>query len=169
MSPGNWPTIAGRQHGNDLFVGFVNQLQDVDHLRTLDDGAERAGLQAFAAGDAGFVIDVFLAELIFGNGADRAGFLAGNRNADNRVVRTDLMTFAAVDAFVRVDMGAAVDKGNGFLGAVHLAGTREAAAAGVGNHVLRLDAGGTGNVRRRAAPFRDACAQGLLRRTAPGF
>lgn len=146
MSPGNWPTIAGRQHGNDLFVGFVNQLQDVDHLRTLDDGAERAGLQAFAAGDAGFVIDVLLAELIFGNGADRAGFLAGNRNADNRVVRTDLMAFAAVDAFVRVDMGAAVDKGNGFLGTVHLAGTREAAAAGVGNHVLRLDAGGTGNV-----------------------
>ena len=32
------------------------------------------------------------------------------------------------------------------FGAVHLAGTREAAAAGVGNHVLRLDAGGTGNV-----------------------
>lgn len=53
-----------RQHGNDLFVGFVNQFQDIDHLRTLDDGAERAGLQAFAAGDAGFVIDMFLAELI---------------------------------------------------------------------------------------------------------
>ena len=93
------------------------------------------------------------AVLVFTDSADRTSLFARNRQFDNRVIRADFHTFAAGNADIRIDMRPAVDKGNSLFGAVHHARTRKAPAAGVCDHILRLDAGRTGNVNHRQAAF----------------
>ena len=92
--------------------------------------------QAFAAGDTFFGVNMFFTEFVFGNRADRTSFFTGNRNADNRMIGADFMTFAAVNAFFGINPGAAVDNRNRFFGAVEPAGLSKTAAAGVGDHIL---------------------------------
>ena len=92
-----------RQHGDHFFVFVGQKLQHVNHLRHFDHRAERTGLQAFAAEDAFFRINVLFAGFVFANGADRAGFLTRDRHPDNGVIRADFLAASAGNALVGVD------------------------------------------------------------------
>jgi len=78
------------------------------------------------------------------------------------MVGTDFRTDAAADADLLVDMGLAVFERDAVFRAVHHAGARNAAAAGIGHPVIRANTGTAGFIDNRE----DATGQAAF---APGF
>ena len=134
--------VDGRCHdGRDLLVGVGQALVHVNDLGTLHDGAVGACLHALAAVDALVLVDVLRAVGLFGDGLHGAGLLAGNGRVDDGVVGAHLLAQTAAYAVLLGDLRLAALEGDGALGAVHHTGTRLAAAAHVGDEILRLHAG----------------------------
>src|SRR5699024_3919145 len=83
---------------------------------------------------------------LFGNGFHGTRFFAGYGRVDNRVVRTYLLAESAAHAVLLRNRRLAALERDGALGAVHHARPGFAAAAHVGDEILRLHTGVAGFV-----------------------
>ncbi len=140
------PVDGGGGDGDDFLFGVGEGFMDVDDFGAFHDGSVGACLHTFAAVDALLFVDVFDPFGVFADGFDGARLFTGDGGVDDGVVGAYLLAEAATDAIDAADVGFAADEGDGVLGAVHDAGSSFAAAAEVGDRVLRLDAGAAGFV-----------------------
>lgn len=140
------PVDGGGWDGDDFLFGVGEGFMDVDDFGAFHDGSVGACLHTFAAVDTLLFVDVFDPFGVFADGFDGACFLTGDGGVDDGVVGAYFLAEPAADAIDAADVGFAADEGDGVLGAVHDAGASFAAAAEVGDRVLRLDAGAAGFV-----------------------
>src|SRR5699024_10186206 len=119
-------------------AALLQEIHRVENERLVDDRAERALVDAGAAGDALLVVDMRCA-MVFAAHADRldlAGALARALLVHNRAVRADLCALAAFHALRLVDVRSLVlVERDGAAAADVLTAVREAAAAGFRNDV----------------------------------
>ena len=85
-------------------------------------GAEWTAYKALSAGYAKIVVYIGAAVFVGFYRMHAAGLGTGAFLADDRIVRACLHTFAAVDAFVGIDMRLSVLYRDGTLGAYHRTG-----------------------------------------------
>ena len=138
--------LAGKGRGGNG-VDLVPLHDGADHLIDLalvHNGAEGAGHQTLAAGNALVLIDDGLAVLVRADGIHAAGSLAGPLQVDNGVVGAGLGALAALDALAAVNEALAVDKADGIPGADLLAGGGQTVLAVLRDLVLVGGAGVAG-------------------------
>ena len=128
---------SGSHHRNH-FLATLDALENVEHLRNLEDGTKWATVQALAAIDTLRLVDMFHTEFIFADSAHRASLLAGNGNVHDSVVRTAVEAFTATDTFrlVYAALARFRVKLYGIFGAVERAGTRHTTTTKVGDLIV---------------------------------
>ena len=134
--------VDGRcDDGCYLLVRVGKTFVDVDDFGTFRDGSVGTCLHALAAVDALLLVDMFRTVRLFGDGLDGARLFARDGRIDDGVVGTYLLTESAAHAVLLRDGRLAALERDGAFGTVHHARTGFAAAAHVGDEVLRLHAG----------------------------
>ena len=129
------PHDGGRHDGDDL-IPAADGAPELEDLRLIGNGAERAAHHALAAAHAFLGIDGSPAQRIARNGLDAARVRAGAHLVGDGVVRAGSLALAALDALLAVDDRSAVlADGDGALGADRHARARHAAAALVAHFI----------------------------------
>ena len=136
---------GGGDDGDDL-VAPLDGMDELEKLALVHDGAEGAVHQAHAAADALIVVDLGAAVLVAADGVHAAGLGARALEADDGLVRAALLALAALDALGLVDVGLAMLKVHGLLGADGGAVVGKAALAGVGHLQMGGRAGVAGKL-----------------------
>ena len=132
---------GGRDDGVQPVFGIAltafDKVDDVQYIRFVRDGAERALIYAGAAGDTFVVVNRSRKRFFVpGDGFDLTGVFAGALVVGNRAVGADLGAGAALDAFFFVDDGALVlVEADGTALADVLAAVCDTAAAGLGDSI----------------------------------
>ena len=126
---------GGCNNGVNLFLVFKH-LNSIQNKGFIGNRAERALVNAGAAGNALTVINTRRLSLGHGNRADLAGFNAGTLEVHNRAVGADLRALTALNAlgFINVRLLLAV-KGYGSPAANVLTAVRKTTAARLGHFV----------------------------------
>lgn len=136
----NWPLMAGATMAVIFLFGSARHLWTSMILERCD-GSVGTCLHTLAAVDALLLVDMFRTVRLFGDGLDGARLFARDGRIDDGVVGTYLLTESAAHAVLLRDGRLAALERDGAFGTVHHARTGFAAAAHVGDEVLRLHAG----------------------------
>lgn len=95
----------GGGHHSHYLSSFLDAVQHIEYGTLVEYGTERTSVQAFAAIDTFFRVDMLYAVFVFGNGFHGTSLFARHRNVHDSVVRAYLMAPAATDTFFVVDVG----------------------------------------------------------------
>ena len=134
-------------HNGHHLLSAPDALQDIKYLRDFEDGAEGTSIDALPAINALRFVDMLHAIFVFTDSLDGTHLFARNRDINNRVIRTALVTFPAADASIVVNLRLAVFfEVDSVFRAIHVTAPRYASTAQVRNFIVHLYARRTGLV-----------------------